>query len=105
MKLPMVRVLLGATCALFTLIATEHMSAQDISSTPSSLRFSNTYVGKTSGSKVLTITKLASQTVTITSASFSCPGYGLASGVIPFTLTSGQTITHYSIFFQPTAAQ
>src|SRR5262249_22696277 len=34
-----------------------------------------------------------------------CAGFGITSGVAPFSLTSGQLITHYSVFFQPGAAQ
>ncbi len=36
---------------------------------------------------------------------FDCAGFGIASGVAPFTLGQTQTITHYSVNFQPTAAQ
>lgn len=95
----------AAACVLVWVIGVTPGFGQDISSSPSSLRFANTYVGQTSGNQVLTISKVASGNVTITSLSFTCSGYGLASGLVPYTLTSGQTITHYSIFFQPTAAQ
>jgi len=77
---------------------------QDVSSTPSSLSFPNTYVGLVSGSKVLTITNLLSQPVIINSVSFTCPQYGLAAGTAPTSLFLLGDITHYSIFFQPTAA-
>jgi hypothetical protein len=78
----------------------------DINSTPSSLSFANTYVGKASGSKVLTINNLTtSGQVIITNIGFTCPGFGISSGIAPFTLGQGQKITHYSIFFQPLAAQ
>jgi hypothetical protein len=77
----------------------------DISSTPSSWTFGTVYVGKSSANKVLTINNLTkSGQIVINNVSFSCPGYGLASGVAPFTLGQTQTITHYSVFFQPTAA-
>src|SRR5205085_11309188 len=81
-------------------------AAQDVSSTPSSLSFNNTYVGLASGSKALTITNLLNTDAIIATVGFSCPEYGLASGVAPFTLTVGQPnpITHYSIFFQPDSA-
>jgi Putative Ig domain len=92
-------------CLALNLFAIALLSAQEISSSPSSLMFQNTYVGKASGSKVLTISKVASGTVSITGISFDCAGFGIASGVAPFSLTSGQLITHYSIFFQPNAAQ
>jgi hypothetical protein len=44
--------------------------------------------------------------VIIQNITFDCGlGYGIASGVAPFTLGQTQKITHYSIFFQPLAAQ
>ena len=95
----------AASCFLMTAVLTFPALAQEISSTPSSLSFANTYAGKASGSKVLTITNLTAGQVSISTVSFSCPGFGLSSGVAPFTLGPNQTITHYSIFFQPTAAQ
>jgi len=75
--------------------------AQDVSSSPASLSFGNTYVGLVSGSKTLTISNLLSTDAIIQTVGFSCPQYGLASGVAPFTLTVGQPnpITHYSVFF------
>ena len=91
-------------CILISTITVGTALAQDISSTPSSLKFANTYVGKASGSKVLTINKVTSGKITINSVSFDCAGYGLASGLAPFTLGPSQTLTHYSVFFQPTAA-
>lgn len=81
-------------------------SAQDVSSSPSSLSFGNEYLGLQSGSKTLTISNLLSSDAIIEAVSFSCPGYGLASGVAPFTLTDGppDPITHYSVWFRPTTA-
>ncbi len=77
----------------------------DISSTPSSLNFGTVYVGKASGSKAITINNLTkSGQIVIENVSFTCAGYGLASGLAPFTLGQTQTITHYSIYFQPTAS-
>jgi hypothetical protein len=90
---------------LLPLIALTPLFAQEISSSPTSLKFQNTYISKASGSQVLTISKVASGTVNITSIGFDCSGFGIASGIAPFSLTSGQLITHYSIFFQPGAAQ
>jgi hypothetical protein len=80
--------------------------AQDVSSSPTSLSFGNTYVGLVSGSKTLTISNLLTEDAIIASVGFSCPEYGLASGVAPFTLTVGppNPITHYSVFFQPDTA-
>ena len=95
----------AASCFLATTVLTFPAFAQEISSTPSSLTFTNTYVGKASGNKTLTITNLTSGQIVISTVTFSCPGFGLASGLAPFTLGTVQKITHYSIFFQPTAAQ
>jgi hypothetical protein len=80
--------------------------AQDVSSSPTSLSFNNTYVGLVSGSKTLTISNLLNTDAIIATVGFSCPEYGLASGVAPFTLTVGppDPITHYSVFFQPDSA-
>src|SRR5208283_1147625 len=97
--------LTAAVFYLFTAALTTLAFAGEISSSPSSVAFPNTYVGKVSGSKVLTITNETSGGVVISSVSFSCPGFGLASGVAPFTFGASQKITHYSIFFQPAAAQ
>jgi len=92
-------------CILLSALAATSV-AQDVSSSPSSLSFGNTYVGLVSGSKTLTISNLLSSDAIIAAVGFSCPEYGLASGVAPFTLTDGQPdpITHYSVFFQPDSA-
>ena len=95
----------ATSCFLALAVLTFPAFAQEISSTPTSLTFTNTYVGKASGNKTLTITNLTSGQIVISTVSFSCPGFGLASGLAPFTLGTVQKITHYSIFFQPTAAQ
>ena len=63
------------------------------------------YIGVPSGSKVLTITNLTGKGLTIESIGFDCPGYDIASGVAPFSFGLTQSITHYSIFLSPTAAQ
>src|SRR5260370_16568687 len=95
----------GIFCLLLCAVAATAV-AQDVSSSPTSLSFGNTYVGLVSGSKTLTISNLLTTDAIIASVGFSCPQYGLASGVAPFTLTVGQPnpITHYSIFFQPDSA-
>jgi len=94
---------LGFLLGLFAVLPS---IAQEITSSPASLSFANTYVGKYTGSKVLTITNVkASGSVIIESISFSCPGYGISSGVAPTSLYKPGDITHYSIFFQPLAAQ
>ncbi len=62
-------------------------------------------MGKATGSKVLTVTNVQkSGAVIIESVGFSCSGYGIAAGVAPTSLGKPGTITHYSIFFQPSAA-
>lgn len=95
-----------ALCLVFMAALTATVFAQDVSSSPSSLSFGNTYVGLQSGSKTLTISNLLNEDAIIASVGFDCAQYGLSSGVAPFTLTVGQPdpITHYSIFFQPNAA-
>ena len=111
MKLPMLRVLSRATSsvvliAFSTMLAFGPSNATEISSTPSSLAFASTYVGKASGNRVLTINNLTSSgQIVIQTIGFDCAGYGIASGIAPFTLGQTQKITHYSVFFQPTAAQ
>ncbi|MGD0269649.1 MAG: Ig domain-containing protein, partial [Candidatus Sulfotelmatobacter sp.] len=92
-------------CLLLAALAASAAFAQDVSSSPSSLSFSNTYLGLDSGSKVLTITNITTGSVIINSVSFTCPQYGLASGVAPTSLYNPGNITHYSIFFQPTAVE
>ena len=99
-----------ASSFLLIVISTISVAAQsnttEISSTPSSVSFANTYVGKASGNRVLTINNLTSSgQIIIETVGFDCAGYGIASGVAPFTLGQTQKITHYSIFFQPSAAQ
>lgn len=90
---------------LLLLIAALPALSQDVSSSPSSLSFSNTYVGKYTGSKVLTITNIQkSGAAIINTVGFSCPGYGISSGVAPTSLAKPGDITHYSVFFQPLAA-
>jgi len=95
----------AATCLLLTVIATVSAFAQDLSSSPSSLAFGNVYIGKPAGSKVLTITNLTGKGLTINTIGFDCPGYDLASGVAPFSFGLTQSITHYSVFLNPTAVQ
>ncbi len=91
---------------LLSLVAVLPAIGQEISSSPSSLSFANTYVGKVTGAKVLTITNIKSSgAAIINTVGFSCPGYGISSGVAPTSLGKPGTITHYSIFFQPLAAQ
>jgi hypothetical protein len=97
---------LTVLCFLLAAMMAATAFAQDVSSSPTSLAFNNEYVGLQSGSKTLTISNLLSGDAIIQAVSFSCPGYGLASGVAPFTLTNGppDPITHYSVWFRPTTA-
>ena len=98
----------AGSVVLVTLAAAVSFGQQttEISATPSSLTFANTYVGKVSGSKVVTINNLTtSGSITIETVAFDCLAFGLSSGVAPFQLGQFQKITHYSIFFQPSAAQ
>jgi len=91
---------------LLSLAAVLPAIGQDVSSSPGSLSFANTYVGKVTGSKVLTITNIQkSGAAIINTVGFSCAGYGISSGVAPTSLAKPGDITHYSIFFQPLAAQ
>jgi len=94
-----------AYCFLLSAVLIVPAFSQGISASPSSISFANTYVGRASGSTVITVTDLSTAQVVITSISFDCPGFGISSGVAPFTLNSGQKITHYSVFFQPTVEQ
>jgi hypothetical protein len=96
---------LTAAAVLLSLAATLPALAQDLTANPSSLAFGDVYVGVPSGSKVLTITNVSGGGITINSIGFDCAGYGIASGVAPFSFGLTQTITHYSIFLAPTAAQ
>ena len=107
MKVSTCRIWLAVSLILLSVAGATSAFGQttDISSTPSSLTFPNTYIGKASGSKSITITNLTSGGIVIVSISFSCPGFGISSGVAPFSFGSTQNITHYSIFFQPTVAQ
>jgi hypothetical protein len=109
--MPLCRFVSRAAFSVFLILASTafslaQLATTEISSSPSSLPFANTYVGKATGSRVLTITnQTTSGQIIIESTGFDCAGFGIASGVAPFTLGQTQTITHYSIYFQPSAAQ
>ncbi len=100
------RVLRILVCFFFFLSATALIGvAQDVSASPTSLSFPTTYVGLPSGSKTVTVTDLLSPQSIIQDLTFDCPGeFGLSSGVAPITLSPVGDITHYSVFFKPTAA-
>jgi hypothetical protein len=97
-----------AGCVLLLGLTSASVFAQnstDITSSPASWTFSNTYVGLASGAKVFTITNVSGGGLTITSIGFDCAAFGISSGIAPFSFGATQSITHYSIFFQPSAAQ
>ncbi len=77
---------------------------QDLSSTPASLQFGNEYLGIPSGSKAVTITNLLTTGITITNIGFDCAGFGITSGIAPFSFGATQSITHYSMYFDPLTA-
>jgi hypothetical protein len=96
---------LTAASLLLSFAAALPALAQDLTANPSSLAFGDVYIGVPSGSKVLTITNVSGGGITINSISFDCAGYGITSGVAPFSFGLTQSITHYSIYLAPTAAQ
>ncbi len=75
-----------------------------LTSTPSSESFSNTYIGLFSTSKSISVKNTGTTSVTITSITSSCPQFKLSSGTTPDTLAAGAS-TSYSFYFAPTAAQ
>jgi hypothetical protein len=92
-------------CLLLSLSAAISAAAQDLSASPTSLDFGNQYLGIASGAKVFTVTNISGGGITIESMEFSCPGFGISSGVAPFSFGNTQSLTHYSIYFIPTVAQ
>jgi hypothetical protein len=100
---------LAASCILLiiaTIVPAVAQQTTDITASPSSLSFGNEYVGLATASQVLTITNQLDGQITIDTMTFSCTGgFGISSGIAPFELGTVQTITHYSVYFQPTAAQ
>src|SRR5579863_1399393 len=75
-----------------------------LTSTPSSLSFSNTYIGLITASKSISVKNTGTSSVTINSITSSCPEFKLASGTTPITVAAGKT-TSYSFYFAPLAAQ
>jgi hypothetical protein len=75
-----------------------------LTSTPSSLSFSNTYIGLITASKSISVKNTGTSSVTINSITSSCPEFKLASGTTPITVAAGKT-TAYSFYFAPQAAQ
>ncbi len=75
-----------------------------LTSTPSSLSFSNTYLGMNSTSKSISVKNTGTSSVKINSVTSSCSEFKLASGTTPLTLAAGAS-TSYSFYFAPLAAQ
>jgi hypothetical protein len=75
-----------------------------LTSTPSSLSFSNTYIGLLTASKSISVKNTGTASVTINSITSSCPEFKLASGTTPIVVAAGKT-TAYSFLFAPQAAQ
>jgi hypothetical protein len=75
-----------------------------LTSTPSSLSFSNTYIGLLSASKSISVKNTGTSSVTINSITSSCAEFKLSSGTTPITLAAGKA-TSYSFYFAPPAAQ
>jgi hypothetical protein len=75
-----------------------------LTSTPSSLSFSNTYIGLNTASKSVSVKNTGTSSVTINSVTSSCSEFKLASGTTPQTLAAGAA-TSYSFYFAPLAAQ
>src|SRR5467141_1066255 len=80
------------------------LASAQLNSTPSSLTFSNTYIGLLSTSKSISITNTGTTSVTINSITSSCPEFKLASGTTPTTLAAGKS-TSFSMYFAPDLAQ
>lgn len=75
-----------------------------LTATPSSVAFSNTYIGLNSVSKSISVKNTGTSSVTINSITSSCSQFKLASGTTPTTLAAGAS-TSYSFYFAPLAAQ
>ena len=88
-----------ANCVLVCGLLLVAASAQ-ITSTPSSLTFLNTYVGLSSLTKSITVKNTGTASTTITAITSTCPEFKLASGTTPSTLAPGAT-TSFSMLFAP----
>jgi hypothetical protein len=91
-----------ANCFLLSAILLVAASAQ-ISSSPSSLTFANTYLGLISPSKSISVTNTGTTTTTITAITSSCHEFQLASGQTPSTLAP-KASTSFSMVFVPDSA-
>lgn len=92
-----------ANCFLVSGLLLVAASAQ-ITSSPGSLAFANTYLGLVSPSKTITITNTGTASTTITAITSSCLEFQLASGQTPATLAAGKT-TNFSMVFVPDSAK
>ena len=94
---------IAANCLFVSAVLLVPASAQ-ITSSPSSLTFTSTYVGLSSHTKTITVKNAGKSSTTITAITSSCPEYKLAFGTTPATLAPGTT-TAYSMLFAPDAAK
>jgi len=94
---------IAANCLFVSAVLLVAASAQ-ITSSPSSLTFTSTYVGLSSHTKTITVKNAGKSSTTITAITSSCPEYKLAFGTTPATLAPGTT-TAYSMLFAPDAAK
>jgi hypothetical protein len=92
-----------ASCFLVSALLLSVSSAQ-ITSTPSSLTFANTYIGLISPSKSISVTNTGTTTTTITAITSSCREFQLASGQTPSTLAP-KASTSFSMVFVPDVAE
>ncbi len=92
-----------ANCLLISVLLLVTAAAQ-ITSSPSSLTFTSTYIGMSTTTKTITIKNAGTATTTLTAITSNCPEFKLASGQTPFTLAPGKTTT-YSMYFAPDAAK
>ncbi len=92
-----------ANCVLVSGLLLVAASAQ-VTVTPGTLAFANTYIGLDSHTKSMTVKNTGKTSTTITAITSSCPEFQLASGTTPAILTTN-TSTTFSIFFAPDAAK
>lgn len=79
-------------------------SPAQVTVSPSSLSFANTYIGLATTTKNFTLKNTGTTSATINSVTSSCIEFKLGFGAAPATLAPGKT-TSYSIYFAPDAAQ
>src|SRR5579859_6423694 len=79
-------------------------SSAQITSSPSTLTFTSTYLGMSTTTKTITIRNTGTTATTLTAIASNCQEFKLASGQTPFTLAPNKTTT-YSMYFAPDAAK